>query len=499
MRQEDLLNQYLDELMSNPTTSPPSGLDEETAEFARQLAASQRVTPPRRATQDRLWQEIVHQAGSPPTHRPSENGAKPIRLDGNRPTLHVWAAIAAAMMIIAFLGIMVMAPQKDNSEEDAPGAQVISASATAASATIRPSPTPYHAPPTTNLELPSYQSEAEPITIGDSLDGTLTADQPRYVYALDGKAGDLLSLRITSDMPVSMSYVRLNRPQIGERPSSLSASGGGGGGGGGGGDGTTNYYEHQTPLELEQDSLIWVIISVFEPGETVNYTLSLEPRLVHEISYGDTITGTLETITNTAYFDFEGQRGDIISIVVESEPDLLMTVEDANGQTLIIDDDSGAGHNPEISNLQLPVDGPYRIRINTFVPQYSENSDFTLSLLAQEPQQIQLDTTHQVHIPSKQKAVVLVFDGRAGQTIVLTVESFYIESLIVIAVEQNDQTLTSIDLFGTSSTEGTSINASREFIVPDNGEVTIFINQETTPTTPPYGFYTTLGITLETD
>ena len=58
-RQADLLDQFLHDLIDDPEAAAPPELDEETAAMARAVVRAERVAPPRRDTQERVWQRTL--------------------------------------------------------------------------------------------------------------------------------------------------------------------------------------------------------------------------------------------------------------------------------------------------------------------------------------------------------------------------------------------------------------------------------------------------------
>jgi hypothetical protein len=62
---------------------------------------------------------------------------------------------------------------------------------------------------------------------------------------------------------------------------------------------------------------------------------------------------------------FEGRAGMRVNLAAtpEGEANLRLHVYDAQGVLLAVDDDSGAGLDPELTNLVLPADGLYTVTV----------------------------------------------------------------------------------------------------------------------------------------
>lgn len=89
------------------------------------------------------------------------------------------------------------------------------------------------------------------------------------------------------------------------------------------------------------------------------------PRQGTDIQYNQTVQGSLSDAAPEQHWFFSGYAGDLILIDMRAdEPDILdtfLTLLDANGMTLMTDDDGGDGFNSRIGPYQLPADGRYEI------------------------------------------------------------------------------------------------------------------------------------------
>ncbi|MBZ0317580.1 MAG: hypothetical protein K8L91_14255, partial [Anaerolineae bacterium] len=230
-------------------------------------------------------------------------------------------------------------------------------------------------------------------------------------------------------------------------------------------------------------------------GRPVPYTIELGRLEVPTLTYGEAVTSTYTPENNPAfpytYYDFVGQRGDIVDISVAGDGmDAVMRLSRVGESgELTVDDDSGAVYNPEILGFQLPADGTYRVEL--FLRNFNgelEGSEYTIALNKREPIVLTLEERAQLTLLDKYPALVAVFEGQAGQTIELTIEYTETHSLVSFSVEQNGQILDQAIAYpnvGVSSTSpenstggGVPMRIVREITVPAEGTVSIFVNAD---------------------
>lgn len=565
-KQAILLEQYLDNLRHNPHTPPPPDLDAETASLARKLFAMQRPTPPDARLQDHLWRQLLAQPRSHDSvsDTPSPNGAyhepfthketqamlnaasSPILTPTRRWSWGESITVSAAVLALVLFGAFLL--YSANSDDNLPpetgsNQNGLQLSATPLS-TIPVTPTSTPAPtlistgtpipfdagtsfppgviqmtptivppgypgndmtmPQADFSLPPYQNEPEPIAVDETVSGTLTSEQPRYLYTFNINKGDLLAYSVTANGQIVVSHMLINIPQ-----NNAGSSGGGGGGGGGGGSAPGESIELSGPLYAPQDSIVWFLVELADPQTTVEYELTLQNQPVQPIAYGDLITtATWDSTYLTQYFQFEGQRNDVISISVDSPIDTKLSLELLDGFVWRSDDDSGVGLNPEILSAFLPADGTYRIAVSAYsgiaIP---SDMEYQLSLWLNE--QPALDSgLVDLQLTLKQPVHIVTFEGQAGQTVRLTANTPYSASLIVIEALQNNQSLATMQLLpaftsadtGVASTTNPDITVSREFVIPADGQVRITINADPALSNPAIMIenLATVQLTLET-
>ena len=98
------------------------------------------------------------------------------------------------------------------------------------------------------------------------------------------------------------------------------------------------------------------------------------------ISYGNSVAGHLSAGQTTIVYGFEAEGGDIIQAAVQTAgtPDLRLVLIGPNATVLGIDDDSGAGDDPELFNVTLQMPGMYFLVLQPRAP--TAEGDFGLNL-----------------------------------------------------------------------------------------------------------------------
>ncbi|MBI5930920.1 MAG: hypothetical protein HY862_16540 [Chloroflexi bacterium] len=533
--QAELLDLYLEALAQNPQASVPTGLDEKMAVFARQLMAAEAVESPARATQQRVWAKMMAAARQPSAQAPtpySPNGRthSSIRpqdmeemmhtstylhapgLEGRsmetQTRRHVNFSLAAATIVLMFFAAILgyaMLP-KDGKMSGAVGLQ---ASSTALPQTVTSTPIPTELSPqptgtpiseTGNpsvpvFTLPAYQPALIPLNLGSSIEGALNGDEPTYYYLIQGRAGDLLTVSVNASDLVSVGYFVQYAPQIG------GGDGTGGGGGGGGGGGSEGQPTSQTiTIPVTEDAAIIFNVQNEAGGRPITYTIELGQVEIPLLNYNETVTDHFSYDRPGfpyIYYDFVGQRGDIVHIMVESiAMDWMLTLTQlGENRELAQDDDSGAGRNPEIEEFQLPMDGTYRLELSPLNLYAVSGDDFTLTVLKQEPVTLTPNEHTLIYLSEKQLSRVLTFEGQAGQSVELTIEYSDLASLANFLIEQSGQVLDQVVAYipptvfsplpdGSVSASPSPQRLVRQITIPADGTVTIFVNTDASSADP---------------
>lgn len=109
-RPDDLLDLYLDALAHDASASPPPGLDEATAAFARRLMRAERRGAPTMVVRDRMWKAALTAAQtSTNTHRPTAEKENPMQLvmTPERRESSMLLMVAVISAVILFAGLLI--------------------------------------------------------------------------------------------------------------------------------------------------------------------------------------------------------------------------------------------------------------------------------------------------------------------------------------------------------------------------------------------------------
>jgi len=101
------------------------------------------------------------------------------------------------------------------------------------------------------------------------------------------------------------------------------------------------------------------------------------------ITYGQTVQGSVSESDRTVSYTFEGRAGELVNIRLESlDFDPLLRLVSPDGTELTYDDDSGGALQAEIRNFELPIDGTYKIVVDTYLNllDVATDGNFTLIL-----------------------------------------------------------------------------------------------------------------------
>ncbi len=516
--QAELLDLYLEALAHDLQAGVQPGLDEKMAALACQLMDAEQVGAPSPIAQQRVWEKMVTaaQKSSPSV---SSNGRthsslRPLIMEDmmNNPSVYDYASrlerrstrwhlnfslVAAALIVVVFVAVILfaaMSPREDKTigavglqVSETPIPQQLTATAMFADATktaeaIFNLPTPTPAPILdTPFSLPPYQASLIPLEIGMSVDGSVKADEPIYYYVIQGQAGDVLSVTVTASDMVNIGYSLQYAPQVG--------GGNSGGGGGGGGGPTGQPITQMVVIPLIENAVVIFSVQNNAGRHPITYTIELGQIEVPMLYYGGIVSGVYTPEANSAfpytYYDFVGQRGDIVDILVDGEGmDALMRLSRiGDNRELRSDDDSGSAYNPEILGFQLPTDGTYRIEL--YLMNYAgglETSEYTIALVKHEPIVLDLNERTQITLTDKYPAHAAVFEAQAGQTVELTIEYTDTQSWVSFSIEYAGQVLDQIVAYPSATVAGNPITEPfrivREIMIPDDGDVYIFANAD---------------------
>lgn len=339
----------------------------------------------------------------------------------------------------------------------------------------------------------SLAQSAPDVQLGQPISGRLTADRLEARYAYQGQAGDRLTIAVESSFD---SYVEF-QDDIWQR---LAA----------------NDDAAALDVTLARSGLFYIYVSSYSGLSTGDYTLRVDGDAVQQvadltnISYGQTAEGELDSDVESVPFSFQGSAGDNIRITLNtSEFDAFLTLENLDGDVLASDDNSG-GETDALLEFTLADDGTYIIQVLDAFGQESGAFSLRLDLLENgEPvifptivpaATLPPDPAQPTAVPTpapvsggdtlvfggsvtgilEGQPFTYTFEGTAGQTVVLILESDDFDPFVSLL--DSDGTVLASD-----DDSAGSLNALLEFTLPADGtysvEVTSFFSN-------PRGTYT---------
>lgn len=169
------------------------------------------------------------------------------------------------------------------------------------------------------------------------------------------------------------------------------------------------------------------------------------------IDYGDTLSGTVDDTTPIRYFQFQGRRGDVITVTATNETGNLnpvLKLADSTHSELVSDDDSGTNRNARIAAFTLPATDTYYLLATRFA-EVNGQTDGTFSLqLSGRPGIVggrALEIVYGVslsgQIDDENPAEEYIFFGEQGDQIRITMEraSDDLDALITLLDQDRKQ------------------------------------------------------------
>lgn len=264
------------------------------------------------------------------------------------------------------------------------------------------------------------------IVIGESVNGELAGNTTADSYTFEGEAGQTVSISVTSD--AFDTFLILTGPN-GAQLLTDDDSGG-------------NLNALIESYALPDNGTYTVTVGSFDGTGRGVYTLTLleggviqptaeptaqptiEPTDVPpggEIAVGQSVSGSLDSGTDSASYTFEGESGQTISISASSDEfDTYLRIQDEDGNDLATDDDGGGDLDSRITLFTIPYDGLYTITVEN----YDGNAgDYTLSISAATVSSIEFGETVEGELTSDEVATAYEFEGEEGDVIALQLSS----------------------------------------------------------------------------
>ncbi len=249
------------------------------------------------------------------------------------------------------------------------------------------------------------------ITIGEPLEGNLTFASPALRYTLEGAAGAVVSISLSSDdfdsyLSVETSdgeFVASNDDSGGERNSLVA-----------------NITLPRTgALNIIVESYGHHIGSGTQEGA---FTLSVTESSVNRIEYTQEVSDSFTANVLSTDYLFTGSAGDGVIIQLASEDfDSYLRLIDSNDNELITNDDSGGTLNSQIGPFILPSTGTYTIRASSLSG--TATGAYVLNLESIETSSIAYGETVDVEFTEGDREFYFTFTGSYADIVSATVDS----------------------------------------------------------------------------
>ena len=285
-------------------------------------------------------------------------------------------------------------------------------------------PTPTTAPLTEVTAEPEATQEAvqlpgtdrpEPVdggalSVGDTLEGTLTESEPAFAYTLTGEANQTVRISLISDE--FDPYLVLQ-----DADGNLIDTD----------DDSAGNFDSRITYTLPDAGEYTVIAQSFayynNSGAAVGaFTLTVDTIEVRRIEYTQEVTAELTNDELAADYAFTGEAGDSVIIRLDSPIfDTYLLLLDDSGFELTSNDDSGGSLNSQIGPYELPYTGAYTIQVNSF--SRSAIGEYTLSIDKADMQPIAYGDTVELDITERGGTFFFSFEGNTGEVINVYAES----------------------------------------------------------------------------
>jgi hypothetical protein len=286
------------------------------------------------------------------------------------------------------------------------------------------------------------QTEGTSVAVGDTINGELTTDKLSDLYVLQGRAGDIVDVTLTSTE--FDTFLTLTGPDGAILLTDDDS----------GGDGNARIVEFTLPtdgeysIRVDSYNLIstgaytLVVDGTFGAEATAEPTatatpdatpLPLDPGGV--LAYGQSVEGSIDAAIGTVSFTFEGAAGDVVTVdLLSPDFDAYLVLQGPDGDELAADDDSAGNLNARIDAFPLPSDGIYTLVASSYGG--SAEGAFTLTLTSGDavvveptqeatvtPEPGQTDGAITGVLSNDRLSAVYTFQGTAGDVVTFTLNS----------------------------------------------------------------------------
>ncbi len=222
---------------------------------------------------------------------------------------------------------------------------------------------------------------------------------------------------------------------------------------------TLAYAQQRTPTPLPQ------------PTATAVPTVQAQAVGEQSIAIGESVTAELTLDAPSLVYTFEGTKGD--SIVISMVSDLVDTyviLEDADGNELARDDDSGGSGDARLGPFTLPDTGTYRILAQSYSYTTSNTpveGEFTLSVTTFSTRRIEYTQVVEGELTSDALTAYFSFSGQAGDEVIIRMTSDDFDSYLTLSDEDG------VELTYNDDGGGNLNSLIGPFELPETGSYTI--------------------------
>jgi hypothetical protein len=245
---------------------------------------------------------------------------------------------------------------------------------------------------------------------GDTATGSLDWSGEREEWRFEGEEGDTVAISMVGQGALYDTYLELYGPD----GSPLISNDDGGGGL------SSLIQDFRLPEDGE-----YLIIARAYGSEIGPYEITLNEVQITEnpISYGRSADGELTNTTSREYWIFEGEAGDIITIIMEGQgalDDVVLELYSPDGAYLAQGGGDYSG-SAEISALLLTQDGDYRI-IATSWSGETGRYELLVGPADIQEQRISYGDTEESELTEEQPREYWTFQGREGDVVTIGME-----------------------------------------------------------------------------
>jgi len=260
----------------------------------------------------------------------------------------------------------------------------------------------------------SVLAQSTELSLGEPTTGTLTEDQLVVDYSFSANEGDRLTISASSsEFDTFLSVIDSEGEIVASNDDA---------------NGSLNSQIDTFVVTRDDDYILSVTSS---DGTGIgDYELVFMQAQLQTLGYGDSVQGSLDEGTPEVIYQFEGQKGDIITIQMTSSIiDSFVTLANSEYE-MISDDDTGGANNAMIGAYSLPATDTYTIRAFTYgYPSYGE---FMITLDQVEATPIKLNDSIRGTISNKPLYYSFVIDSGTLVSVQVVSEDGLLDTILNI-------------------------------------------------------------------